>query len=466
MDTVARRPKKGEEVEVAVETIDRRGRALGETGGHPIALPRGLPGDKLRVRVTRRRRKELYGVPLEVLERGPAHIDARCSHAGSCGGCRFQDLDYEAQLELLRGHISQALAEAFVPLKEVDPVIGCPEPWGYRNKMELSFGAIRWVEEDEPEGVERDFALGFHAPGRFDRVLDVSECQLLFEGGIELVHSARALAKELDLSAWNQHTHEGCLRHLVLRRGVHTQETLAYLVTSRGGADVDELLARFAELHPELTTLVHGVNAGVADVAKSEERRVLKGEGWITERLHGVEFRVSPESFFQTNTLQAERLFEVVLEEACAEGTELVHDLYCGAGSISLLLARSAGKVTGFELSEEAVADAVENARRNQISNAEFVAGDLAETIAGVTERPDVLVCDPPRSGMHERVVERLIELGPQRIVHVSCNAHTAARDLARLVHHGYELVRARPVDLFPHTPHVECVFTLERSSS
>ena len=466
MDTVARRPKKGEEVEVAVETIDRRGRALGETGGHPIALPRGLPGDKLRVRVTRRRRKELYGVPLEVLERGLDHIDARCAHAGSCGGCRFQDLAYEAQLELLRGHISESLAEALVPIAEVDPVIGCPEPWSYRNKMELSFGAIRWVEEDEPEGVDRDFALGFHAPGRFDRVLDVHECHLIFDGGIELVRTARTLAKELELTAWNQHTHEGCLRHLVLRHGFHTGETLAYLVTSRDGADVDEFLARFAELHPELTTLVHGVNSGVADVARASERRLLRGDGWITERLHGVEFRISPESFFQTNTPQAERLFEVVLEEACAEGAELVHDLYCGAGSISLLLARSAGHVRGFELSGEAVADAEANAHRNQISNVSFVAGDLAETIGEVSETPEVLVCDPPRAGMHERVVERMIELAPPKIVYVSCNVHTAARDLGRLVQSGYELVRARPVDLFPHTPHVECVFTLERSAS
>ena len=466
MDTVAQRPKKGEEVEAVVETIDRRGRSVGEVDGHPIILTRGIPGDRVRARVTKRRRAELQGVWLEVLERGPLHVDARCAHAQSCGGCRFQDLAYEAQLELLHGHIQEALASACVPFSEIEPVIGCPTPWNYRNKMELSFGAIRWVEAEEPEGVARDFALGFHAPGRFDRVLDVRECHLLFEGGMEFVTTARELAKELELSAWNQHTHEGCLRHLVLRRGVHTGETLAYVVTSEGGEVVEEFLERFCALHPELTTLVHGVNPGVADVATSSERRVVKGPGWITERLRGVEFRISPESFFQTNTLQAERLFEVVLEEAAAQEADLVHDLYSGAGSISLLLAGAVERVVGFELSAEAVADAEANASRNGISNATFVAGDLAETIASVSERPDVLVCDPPRSGMHEKVVERVIELAPQRIVHVSCNAHTAARDLARLVHQGYELVRARPLDLFPHTPHVECVFTLTRRTS
>ena len=208
------------------------------------------------------------------------------------------------------------------------------------------------------------------------------------------------------------------------------------------------------------------MNPGVADVATSSERRVVTGPGWITERLCGVEFRISPESFFQTNTLQAEQLFGVVLDEAGVEEADLVHDLYSGAGSISLLLAGAVEKVVGYELSTEAVADAEANAARNGISNASFVAGDLAETIASVSERPDVLICDPPRSGMHEKVVERVIELAPPRIVHVSCNAHTAARDLARLTHHGYELVRARPVDLFPHTPHVECVFTLERRPS
>jgi len=465
VDTVERRPKKGEEVEVMIETIDRRGRAVGEVDGHPIALTRGIPGDRVRARVTKRRRAELQGVPLEMLERGPDFVDARCAHAQSCGGCRFQDLAYGAQLELLRGHICAALAGAYVPCGEIDPVIGCPEPWKYRNKMELSFGAIRWVEPEEPEGVARDFALGFHAPGRFDRVLDVSECHLLFEGGMEFVVTARELAKELKLSAWNQHTHEGLLRHLVLRRGVHTGETLAYIVTSAGGEVVESFIERYAALHPELSTLVHGVNPGVADVATSSERRVVKGPGWITERLCGVEFRISPESFFQTNTLQAERLFEIVREEAAVRDADLVYDLYSGAGSLSLLLA-AAARVTGFELSTEAVADAEANAARNGISNVTFVAGDLAETIASVNERPDVLVCDPPRSGMHEKVVEKVIELAPPRIVHVSCNVHTAARDLARLVHHGYELVRVRPVDLFPHTPHVECVFTLERRAS
>ena len=466
METVAHRPKKGTEVEVVVETIDRRGRAVGEAEGHRIILPRGIPGDRVRARVTKRRRAELQGVGLEVLERGPDHVEARCAHAKSCGGCRFQDLAYEAQLELLHGHIREALVGAYVPCSKIDPVIGCPEPWNYRNKMELSFGAIRWVEAEEPEGVARDFALGFHAPGRFDRVLDVQECHLLFDGGLEYVATARELAKELELSAWNQHTHVGVLRHLVLRHGVHTGETLAYVVTSTGSEAVDEFLERFAALHPELSTLVHGVNPGVADVATSSERRVVTGPGWITERLCGVEFRISPESFFQTNTLQAERLFEVVGEEAGAQKADLVYDLYSGAGSISLLLAGRVGRVVGFELSTEAVADAETNATRNGISNASFIAGDLVETIASVKERPDVLVCDPPRSGMHEKVVEQVIELAPSRIVHVSCNAHSAARDLARLVNHGYELVRARPMDLFPHTPHVECVFTLERRPS
>lgn len=466
MEAVERRPKKGEEVEALVEAIDRRGRAVGVAAGHTIILPRGIPGDRVRARVTRRRKGELHGVVMGVLERGPGYVAARCAHAKSCGGCRFQDLDYAAQLDLLRGHIGAALEGAFVPCGKIEDVIGCPEPWNYRNKMELSFGAIRWVEEDEPQGVARDFALGFHAPGRFDRVLDVSECHLLFEGGMDLVTSARDLAKELGLSAWNQHTHEGVLRHLVLRRGVHTRETMAYVVTSTGGEAVEEFLKRFAAANEGLTTLVHGVNAGVADVATALERRLITGPGWITERLHGVEFRISPQSFFQTNTLQAERLFEVVLEEARLEGVGLVHDLYCGAGSISLLTAGAVERVVGYELSTEAIADAEANAKRNGITNVSFVAGDLALTMASVSERPDVLICDPPRAGMHEKVVGRIIELGPDRIVHVSCNAHAAARDLARLVAHGYELVRARPVDLFPHTPHVECVFTLERSAS
>ena len=466
METVERKPKKGEEVVVQVEGIDRKGKAVGMTDGHAIVINRGIPGDRVRARVTKRRKGALEGVSLEMLERGPGHVEARCSHHVSCGGCKFQDLSYEVQLELLRGHIEKALTDAAVPFTAVDSVIGCPEPWNYRNKMELSFGGIRWIEPEEPEGVARDFALGFHAPGRFDRVLDVSECHILFEGGIEIVKTARALAKELQLTAWNPHTHEGCLRHLVLRRGVHTEETLVYVVSSVRDDTVDALLEGLSAAHPEITTLIHGVNAHVADVATSSERRIIKGPGWITERLRGVEFRISPESFFQTNTLQAERLFEVVLEEAQLAEAGLVYDLYCGAGSISLLLAGAVRRVVGFELSQEAVADAEANASRNEISNVSFVAGDLAETIGSVSERPDILICDPPRAGMHDRVIDKVIGLAPQRIVHVSCNVHTAAKELARFAYHGYELVRVRPVDLFPHTPHVECVFTLERKSS
>ena len=466
METVERKPKRGEEVLVHVEGIDRKGKAVGVTDGHPIVINRGIPGDRVRARVTKRRKGALEGVSLEMLERGPGHVEARCSHHVSCGGCKFQDLSYEVQLEILHGHIAKALRDAAVPFTEVDPVIACAEPWNYRNKMELSFGGIRWVEADEPEGAPRDFALGFHAPGRFDRVLDINECHILFEGGVEIAETARSLAKELQLTAWNPHTHEGCLRHLILRRGVRTQETLVYVVSSVRDDVVDEFLDRLSASHPEITTLVHGVNSHVADVATSQERRVIKGPGWITEQLRGVEFRISPESFFQTNTLQAERLFEVVLEEAQIAEAGLVYDLYCGAGSISLLLAAAAQRVVGFELSREAVSDAEANASRNEISNVSFVAGDLAETIGAVNERPDVLICDPPRAGMHDRVVEKVIELGPQRVVHVSCNVNTAAKELARFAYHGYELVRSRPVDLFPHTPHVECVFTLERRST
>lgn len=466
-----RKPRKNDEREARFTAFDHKGRTLGVSDDYTVEAREGVPGDRVRVQVSKRRRDLLRVRVLERLEDGPLRVAERCRHAGDCGGCSFQAYDYGGQLVEKHRHVREALrAAGLADAVEVAPTVACEEPWRYRNKMEYSFGNRRWVERGEMPGLPEDFGLGLHAPGRFDKILDVHECPIVFEAGERILNSARELALEHELEPWCVREHVGLLRFLVLRHGVHTNEVMVNLVTSVADPErVRPYAAALVERHPEITTLVQNITARKADVAVGEEELVLHGPGVIHEELCGVRYRISANSFFQTNTLQAERLFEIVREEAALSGTELVLDLYSGTGSISLLLAGLAGKVRGYEQVESSVRDAQRNAAANGIEGVEFVLGDVLEKLreereAGRLSKPDVLILDPPRAGLHPKVLPEVLALEPQRIVYVSCNVQKAAVDLAHFVREGYTLRTARPVDLFPHTPHVECVFTLERT--
>ncbi|MCA8981247.1 MAG: 23S rRNA (uracil(1939)-C(5))-methyltransferase RlmD [Planctomycetes bacterium] len=467
-----RKPKKGDEREALLTAFDHKGRTLGESDEYAVEARGGVPGDRVRVQVSKRRRDLLRVRVLERLENSPRRVAERCQHAGDCGGCSFQAYDYRGQLEEKQRHVREALRVAGLEgVVDVAPTVACEDPWRYRNKMEFSFGNRRWVERTEEAGLRDDFALGLHAPGRFDKILDVRECPIVFEAGERILGSARELALEHGLEPWCVREHVGLLRFLVLRHGVHTGEVMVNLVTSRAEPErIGPYAAALVARHPEITTLVQNITARKAEVAVGEEEFVLHGPGVIHEELCGVRYRISANSFFQTNTLQAERLFEIVREEAALTGSELVLDLYSGTGSISLLLAGLAGSVRGYEQVESSVRDAERNAAENGIEGVEFVLGDVLECLreereAGRLSEPDVVILDPPRAGLHPKVLPEVEALAPRRIVYVSCNVQRAALDLAHFVEAGYRLRAARPVDLFPHTPHVECVFTLDREA-
>ena len=484
----ARLPRKGEELELVLARLDEKGRPEGELpvprdgggpsegGGEPdvrrVRTRGAPPGARVRLRAGRRRGGVLEARLLEVLDPGPRGVPARCRHFGTCGGCSLQDLAYGAQLEELRASLARLLArvlgEDAVP--EVAPVVPCEPPWGYRNKMDFTFAARRWVMADEPEGADDTFALGLHVPGRYDKVLDVHSCDIAFPEAAPLLASTRRLARELGLAPWDVRTHAGLLRHLVLRKGEATGEIMVDLVTSAPAeTEVDALARALLAEHPGITTLVQNVNRGVALVAVGEEERVLHGPGVIHERVGGLSFAISANSFFQTNTRQAERLLALVVERARPRADGLVLDLYCGAGLFATKLAATCERVVGFEVVESAVRDAERNAARNGVANVRFVAGDLAvtstaESLAALgLGAPDVCVVDPPRAGMHESVTYRLGRLAPRRIVYVSCNPASGVRDVAALSRAGYVLSAVEPIDLFPHTPHLECVLTLDR---
>jgi 23S rRNA (uracil1939-C5)-methyltransferase len=472
---VGRKPRRDDVFECRVHGLGPRGGALAKWGEYTIELRAGVPGELLRCEVTKRRGQKIRARVQERIAASPRGVDAPCPHFVSCGGCSFQDSAYDLQLEQQHARLSDLLQNlrAAHPF-DLAPIVGASDVYGYRNKMDFTFAAARWIEEGEPENTTRrnDFGLGLHAPGRFDKVLDISGCEIAFAGANEILNAAREVALSMGLLPWDLRVNTGLLRHLVLRKGFRTGEVLAYLVTSKEPAAYTAIAAYAAEIVrrcPQITTFVHGLRAATSCVAVGEEDVVLHGPGKILEELGGLTFEISPRSFFQTNTKAAEELFEIVAKEACPSSEEVVFDMYCGPGTIGLLMAKHCREVWGFEKVEDAVHDARRNAERMGISNAQFFAGDVLETASaeGLAKigapAPDVVIVDPPRAGLHPGVTKFLGALAAPRLVYVSCNPKAAAVDLEKLIELGYRVLKAIPVDLFPHTPHLECVFTLER---
>lgn len=465
-----RKPRYGDLLEVELERLDSRGRAVGfvehESGRYKAIVERALPLERVKAMVLRRRRSELE---LRVLERcttSPERVEPSCEHFGVCGGCRFQDLAYAAQLRAKREWVEQSFAQEHVELPRVDEVLGCEPPWRYRNKMDFTFGSRRWVALDEPPGADASFALGLHPRDQHSKVLSIERCPIQFDAGDGILRDARRLALEQGLSVWDLRAHTGLLRHLVLRTSRATGEILVQLTTSSEARELVEPYVRaLLAAQPCITTLVQAVSTRLATVAGGELELCWHGSGRIRERLAGLWFEISAGAFFQTNTAQAEHLVAIALEELAVSSEQRVLDLYCGAGAFSLPLAQRAAEVVGVELVESAVRDARRNAELNAVSNARFECGDAAQWLTRDGCAPfDALLVDPPRAGVHPKALASLAAARARRLVYVSCNPASAARDAAVLCASGWRVVRVRPVDLFPHTPHVECVLTLERA--
>jgi 23S rRNA (uracil1939-C5)-methyltransferase len=448
---------RNQELELRIDSLAYGGRGVGRLNGFVVFVNRALPGDVVRARITKVKRSHAEAVAVGVVEPGAPRVDAPCSHYPACGGCRFQDLAYEAQLDAKAQQVADALARiGGLAGVEPEPAVPARSVFHYRNKLEYSFTTL-------PGGV---VGLGFHRAGRWDEVLDVERCWLTTDLGNGIREAVKAWARAEGLPAYDQETQKGYLRHLVVREGRNTGQALVVLVTAPGDLAGADALVDALRAFPEVRSIHWAVNDSPAEVTNLPTD-LLWGEEAIEEELLGLRYRVRPSAFLQTNTEMCEVLYGLAREYAGLTGDETVYDLYCGIGTIGLTLAADALTVWGIEYSEESIACAVENAELNGISNVAFFAGDVARDLDELRDRagqPDVVVVDPPRAGLAGKAVRRVGELRAPRLVYVSCNPTTLAGNAKELARDfGYRLERVRPVDMFPHTPHVEAValFTL-----
>jgi len=458
---------------VEITDVAAEGNALGRVDDMVVFVPYGAPGDIVDIQVTKKRKSYAEGRIVNIVKEGDVRIAPRCSHFGTCGGCRWQHLPYDVQLACKQKQVSDALKRiAKVELPEISQIKGSENIWEYRNKMEYTFSNRKWLTPEQMASDEvfddRDGA-GFHIPGAFDKVLDIDRCYLQDDFSNRLRKFVKAYGKSHGLSFYDLRQQQGLLRTLMVRMA-STGEIMAVMCFGEENpAAVKDVMDAIRAEFPEITSLQYVINLKVNDTITDQEIITHSGKDFIEEEMDGLRFRVGPKSFYQTNSRQAYELYKVTRDFAGLTGNELVYDLYTGTGTIANFVSRLARRVTGIEYVPEAIADAKVNSAINGIENTDFYAGDMKDVLTDefIAEhgRPDVMIVDPPRAGMHEDVVKVILRAAPRRIVYVSCNPATQARDIA-LLDERYKVTAVQPVDMFPHTHHVENVVRLERRGS
>lgn len=455
---------------VEITGVAAEGKSIARVDDMVVFIPYGAPGDVVNIKLDKKKRSYAEAHIVDLVKPSPDRVTPACEHFGVCGGCKWQHIPYESQLRYKRDQVVDALTRiAKVEIPEVNPTLGSKETFCYRNKLEYTFSCKCWITfEDLRSGREiadRN-ALGFHIPGAFDKVLDIKKCWLQddLSNRIRLFVRQYALAKGYEF--YDIKAQQGLMRTLMVRIA-STGEVMLIVVFARPEQEkIDDMMGAIAAEFPEITSLLYVVNQKVNDTIADQEVITYRGRDYINEEMEGLQFRIGPKSFYQTNSLQAYELYKVARRMACLKPDDLVYDLYTGTGTIANFVARQVKKVVGIEYLPEAIADAKLNSEVNGIDNTIFFAGDMKDVLTDgfIAEhgRPDVMIIDPPRAGMHEDVVNVILNARPERIVYVSCNPATQARDLA-LMDSLYRVEEVQPVDMFPHTHHVENVVRMTR---
>ncbi len=463
---------KGETITLKIDNLAFGGQGIGRYQDRVVFIDQALPGQTIHAKIIKIKKNYAEAILQDVIHQSPHYQQPPCIHFGSCGGCSFQHLSYQQQLYHKEQQVYESLQRIggfkHIPMH---PIIASPQIFAYRNKMEFSFSPYRWLSQEELDREANDdtaLYLGLHAKRFYQKVVDVTRCHLVTEKANEIMCKTREFTRKTQWPAYDVKHHSGFWRFLVVRCSSNTADIMVNLVAF----DYQENLAKeFRELmistFPEITSLLFSTTQNKSGVAIGEREYLLHGNPFIEEKLADYRFLISSTSFFQTNTLQTENLYKIVAEFAEIQPHEIVYDLFCGAGTIAIFLSSFAQRIIGFELIAPAVADANKNAQINGIDNCEFITSDLKNLAADSRKvielhgRPSVLVIDPPRSGMHPKTIATILSMQPKRIVHVSCNPTTLARDLKILCQEKYKLVAVQPVDMFPHTHHIETVAKL-----
>ena len=449
--------KKNDVVTLTFEDLTHEGNGVAKINGYPLFVPFGLPGEEAEVKVVKVNKRFGYGKLLDVKKASPHRVTPPCNVFYKCGGCQLQHMSYEMQLEMKQNQVKNVMRKiAHLDDVPVHPVLGMEDPWRYRNKIQIPVG--------EKDG---ELITGFYQQRSHRIIHDMETCVIQNELGDRMVEAVRRIATDLGIEAYDETTHRGLLRHIIVRTAYGTNDTMIILVTrTEKLPQREELIKQLVETYPSIKSIIQNINSDKTNVILGKKSRTLYGEDYIYDSIGDLKFKISPRSFYQVNSTQTKVLYEKALEYADVGENDVVIDAYCGIGTISLFLAEKANKVYGVEIVPEAIHDANINAKINGLSNTEFVVGEAEKVMPKWKEeglRPDVIVVDPPRKGCDETLLQAMIDMEPKRIVYVSCNPSTLARDLRILEDGGFTTQEVQPVDMFSQTSHVECVAWLER---
>lgn len=450
-----------------IEEAGAEGKCIARHDGKIVFVPFAAPGDVVDVMLVRSKRNYSEGFIREMHEKSPDRVDPKCKHFGTCGGCKWQHLSYNAQSKMKSKLVADNFRKIAGLEPEMQPVIASEKEYYYRNKLEFSFSDLKWIIDKNNDENEEMRALGFHIPQRFDKILHIEECHLQPEYSNKIRNTVYETAIELELSFYNRKTHEGLLRNLIIRNNQDNQWMVS-VVFNEECEEAIQLMKSLKEKLPDVHSWIYIINGKRNDSMDGLDYKVFDGPSFLEERMEHLKFEVGPLSFYQTNHLQAYELYKRTRELADLSGSEIVYDLYTGTGTIALFIAPNAKKVVGIEYVEDAIINANSNAKNNNVGNCVFYCGDIAKTLTEdfIKEngQPDVIITDPPRSGMHPDVVQQIIKAAPEKIVYVSCNSATQARDI-EMMKEKYEVAYLQAVDMFPHTHHVEAIALLKRKT-
>ena len=465
--------KKGSEINLTIDSLSYGGKGISRYNGIVIFTNNVLPGQTIKAKIIKKKKSYLEAIPIEIIKESPFKQKEKCNHFYDCGGCKTQDLIYEEQLNQKQNQIIESLTHlAKINTQEIMPIIKSDLIYEYRNKMEFSFSNNRWLISNE-KGSEnekpKNFALGLHPLKRFDKIVDIDNCEIQTELANKILVAIKEECINKKIEPYDILNHTGFIRNIIIKHPKYSNQVMVNIVTAYENDDaLKSILSKIKKISHNIKSIINTINDKKSDSSYGMPKKLLYGKKFITENLGEFKFEISADSFFQTNSMQALQMYEHIKSESKLTGQEIVYDFYCGTGTISIFLSKAAKKIYGFEIVESAIDDAKKNAKKNNIKNCEFYCSDLSKMIQEHTniienDSCDVLIIDPPRAGVHPKTLKQIIKLNPKKIVYASCNPSTQARDVRELINSNYIIGCVQPIDMFPHTHHIECVITLDK---